>query len=239
VKRSRLEQQESLLEYLTSGSAIFGDGDLSLSRFGIDCGLLHLEAKFSHRKRMEKIKAVLPRTFEHMGARQEAVVRDFAAACPSDDIGWLENARQFHDFLLARWHKEAPEPPYLPDLAAFEIAYAAVQKTPNEGSQTAPTAPPGAIRRHPGVVLLRTDYDIRPILEPESTEAAPQRGEVCLALTMSESSADPVVQTLLPQLFAVLQLLDDFTPRQAFDELPDADAIIEELAASGLVEVRR
>jgi hypothetical protein len=238
MNRLRLERQAGLLEYLTGGGAIFGEGDLSLSRFGIDRGLLHLEAKFSHQKRMDKIKSVLPRTFDHMGSRQEAAVRDFAVACPPSEIGWLENARQFHNFLLTRWQKEAPEPSYLPDLAAFEIAYAGAQKIPSERTQAAPAIPAGAIRRHPAAVLLRTDYDIRPILEQETAPAVLQHSQVYLALTMPEHSAVPVVHTLLPELFALLDLLDDFAPREVFDELPNADATIEGLAASGLVETQ-
>jgi hypothetical protein len=229
-----------LLEYLTSGGAIFGDGDLLLSRFGIDRGLLHLEAKFSHQKRMEKINAVLSRTLDHMGSRQEAVVRDFAADCPPSGIGWLDNARQFHDFLRARWQKEAPEPPYLPDIAAFEIAYARVQKITSDRKPTSRAIPQGAIRRDPAVVILRTEYDIRPILEPETAATTPPpRNPLCLALTMPEGSTEPIVHALLPELFALLDVLDDFAPREAFDELPNADANIGELAASRLIEVRR
>jgi uncharacterized protein (UPF0276 family) len=239
MRNPLIERQASLLEHLTGGGAIFGEDNLSVSCFGIDRGLLHLEAKFSHQKRMEKIKAVLPRTLDHMGSRREAIVRDFADACPPTGIGRLESARQFHAFLLARWREEAPEPPYLPDVAAFEIAYAAVQTMPNEGSQSAPAAPPGAVRRHPAVVLLRSVYDIRPILEEESTEAAPERRQTCLAFAMPGDSARPVVQTLLPELFALLDLLDHFAPREVFDDMPDADSIIDDLAASGLVEVRR
>jgi len=238
MRNPLLERQASLLEYLTGGGAIFGEDDLSVSCLGIDRGLLHLEAKFSHQKRMAKIKAVLPRTLDHMGSAREAIVRDFAAACPSSGIGRLENARQFHDFLLGRWREQAAEPPYLPDLAAFEIAYAAVQRMPSEGAR-APDAPPGAIRRHPAVLLLRSAYDIRPILEQESARAALQRGEVCLALTMPDDSRQPVVQALMPELFALLDLLDHFAPREVFDDMPDADAMIDDLAASGLVEVRR
>jgi uncharacterized protein (UPF0276 family) len=239
MRNPLIERQASLLEYLTGGGAIFGEDDLSVSCFGIDRGLLHLEAKFSHWKRMEKIKAVFPRTLDHMGSRREAIVRDLAVACPPTGIGRLENARQFHAFLLARWREEAPEPPYLPDLAAFEIAYAAVQTMPNEGSQSAPAAPPGAVRRHPAVVLLRSVYDIRPILEQESTEAVLERRQTCLAFTMPRDSARPVVQALLPELFALLDLLDHFAPREVFDDMPDADAMIDDLAVSGLVEVRR
>jgi hypothetical protein len=236
---SLLERQASLIEHLTSGGAICGNDDLSLSCFGINRGLLHLEAEFSHQKRMAKIEAVLPRTLDHMGSAREAIVRDFAAACPPTGIGRLENARQFQAFLLAHWREAAPEPPYLPDLATFEIAYAAVQRMPSEAAQTAPDAPRVAVRRHPAAVLLRSGYDLGPILEEESAEATPQPGEVCLALTMRADSEHPVVQALLPELFALLDLLDDFAPREVFDDMPDADAIIEDLAASGLVEVRR
>jgi hypothetical protein len=188
---------------------------------------------------MEKIKAVLPRTLDHMGNRREAIVRDFAASCPPTGIGRLENARQFHDFLLTCWREEAPEPPYLPDLAAFEIAYAAVQTMPNEDSQSAPDAPPGAVRRHPAVVLLRSIYDLRPILEQENTEAALERRQICLAFTMPGDSARPLVQALLPELFALLALLDHFVPQEVFDEMSCAEAMIDDLAACGLVEVRR
>src|SRR2546422_154417 len=62
-----LDRQVSLLEYLTSGQAIFGDRaepTLDQPLQEIDRGLLHLEARFSHEKRMEKIVAVFPKTFE-------------------------------------------------------------------------------------------------------------------------------------------------------------------------------
>src|SRR5579862_7401698 len=164
---SLLKRQIELLEHLTGSGAIFGEDDLSRSWLGMGRGLLHLEARFSHEKRMAKIKSILPRTFDHLGKAREAAVRDFAATCPSTGIGRLENARQFHDFLLAHWRRVAPQRPYLPDLAAFEIAYAAVQGMPSETPQSAPDAFSGAVRRHPTVVLLRSEYDIRPILEAD------------------------------------------------------------------------
>jgi hypothetical protein len=237
LSNSLLQRQTSLLEHLTSGSAIFGEDDPSGSWLGMNRGLLHLEARFSHQKRMAKIEAVLPRTLAHLGSRREAIVRDFAAACPSTGIGRLDNARQFLDFLLARWRTETLALPYLPDLAAFEIAYAAVQRMPTDSASAAPDAPPGAVRRHPAIVLLRTDYDIRPILENENQQPVSQLGEVHLALTMPAGSEEPVVQALLPELFALLDLLDDFTPRDVLADMPHADAIIEELAASALIEV--
>jgi hypothetical protein len=232
-----LQRQIALLEHLTGSRAIFGDDDLSRPWLGMDRGLLHLEARFSHEKRMAKIRAVLPRTLDHLGSAQKAILRDFAAAHPPTGIGRMDNARQFRDFLLARWRQEAPLPPYLPDLAAFEIAYAAVQRIPGETPRAAPDAHPGAIRRHPAVVLLRTDYDIRPILEHENPETAAQPGEVCLALTMPAGDKEPVVQALLPELFALLGLIEEFTPRETFADLPHADAMIEDFAAAGLIQV--
>jgi hypothetical protein len=83
-----LDRQISLLDYLTSGAAIFGD-----KRRAALVGLLRLEARFSYEKRMEKIVAVFPNTFELLGADQAAIVREFVRTCPPMDIGHLINAR--------------------------------------------------------------------------------------------------------------------------------------------------
>src|SRR5262249_2492818 len=71
-----LERQVSLIEHLTSAAAIFGGvGDRAADLEGVDHALLRVEAKFSYAKRMEKITAVLPRTFELLGSSTEAHVR--------------------------------------------------------------------------------------------------------------------------------------------------------------------
>ena len=75
------------------------EGDLSLDAFGFNRGLLHLEAKYSHQKRMEKIEAVLCRTLDLLGSERDTIVRAFAQACPPTSIGRLDNARQFYAFL--------------------------------------------------------------------------------------------------------------------------------------------
>jgi hypothetical protein len=65
-----LDRQASLLEYLTSRAAIFGDKDDACPArglHGIDRSLLRLEARLSHEKRMEKIVAVFRRTFGILG----------------------------------------------------------------------------------------------------------------------------------------------------------------------------
>jgi hypothetical protein len=233
---SLLERQAGLLEYLTSGGAIFGEGDLSLNAFGLNRGLLHLEAKYSHRKRMEKIEAVLATTLDLLGTSREAIVRAFAEACPPASIGRLDNARQFHAFLLARWRERAPEPPCLPDIAAFEIAHAAVQRKQDAQAQV---APPDNIRRHRAVALLRCAYDIMPMLGGRASEAPAQPQQTLIAIAMPEGATAPTVYALPRELFAFVELLDEFTDPQEFAEIPDADSIIGQLAAAGLVEVSR
>src|SRR5436190_12033867 len=163
-----LERQVSLLDYLTGGAAIFDKRDTPLDPAlqDIDPALLRLEARFSHEKRMEKIAAVFPRTFELLGAGREQLIREFVEAYPPVDISRLKNARAFHAFLFRRWHDEPPTPPYLPDVAACELACARVHGAQESVPQTdsgAPTA--GCIRRHPNVLLLRTGYDVRPMFE--------------------------------------------------------------------------
>ena len=80
-----LDRQARLLEYLTSGSAIFGgdcDAPVDQALQGIDGGLLRLEAQFSHQKRMEKIKSVFPRTFRLLERDCDTMACEFAARVP-------------------------------------------------------------------------------------------------------------------------------------------------------------
>jgi hypothetical protein len=224
-----LQRQARLLEYLTSASAIFGEGDLSSDAFGFHRGLLYLEAKYSHQKRMEKIEAVLPRTLALLGAEREATVRAFAETNAPTSISRLDNARQFHQFLRARQEEQAPA--WLADIAAFEIAWAEAQ-----GRKSAPrtkSGMPGSLRRHPAAVLLRSVYDIAPVLQERSDEAAPH--ESFLAIVRPDGKKTPELCVLSRELFELLELLDDFTDELA--EIPDA--VIARLAASGLIEVER
>src|SRR6266481_9555050 len=167
-----LERQVSLIEHLTSGAAIFGGaGGSAPDLEGIDQALLRVEAKFSYAKRMEKITAVLPRTFELLGSG-DTHVRAFVESCPPTTLSRLENACQFHRFLVSCWKHEAPDPPYICDVAALEIACAKVDADPEHDSSDRATgadrAHRGNIRRCPNVLLLPCTYDVRPIFEPGS-----------------------------------------------------------------------
>jgi hypothetical protein len=240
-----LDRQNRLLEYLTSGGAIFGDEKDVLPDHalrGIDPRMLHLEARFSHEKRMDKIIALFPETFRLLGADQEAIVREFVEARPPTDITRIENARQFYDFLCARWRHRPSEPPYLRDVAACEFACAKARvgaearvSKPAKGGH----APQGGIRRHPDVALLRCAYDIRPIFETGSGAAAPVERDTPLAIAMLPDAVHPKVFELLPLVYDVLAVLDDWTDRSTLGATPEVDELLRDLAEHGLIEVHR
>jgi hypothetical protein len=240
-----LDRQVSLLEYLTSSGAIFGDqGDESLDPLlqGIDRGLLRLEACFSHEKRMEKIGAAFPRTFQLLGTDHNAIAREFVEACPPVDITRLENARQFYNFLCTRWRHEPPKPPYLGDVAACEFACAKARVGAEDREfEPGPDEPVqgDSIRRHPGVVLLRCAYDVWPIFEGGPGEVAPVRRDTPLAIAMPPHAGHPEVFELLSPAFDVLTALDGWTDRFALGSAPELDELICDLAEHGLVQVHR
>ena len=235
-----LDRQVRLLEHLTSGAAIFGAGrgaSVDEAPPGFDGGLLHLEARFSHEKRMAKIEWVLSRTFELLGNAKAAIIRDFVEACPPASISRLENARQFHDFLSARWLGEAPEPPYLLDVAACELAYASVRSSESRGSEGDDDAALGGIRRHRSVILVRCSYDVRSILEGRAGEATVAERDTPLAVSMPTFAEHPIVSELSPELFDLLEIFDDFLELDAFSNLPGVSELIADLTRRGLLEV--
>ena len=238
-----LDRQSRLLDYLTSGAAIFdssGDPAREPVLSGIDRGLLRLEARYSHEKRMAKIEWVLNRTLSLLGSNRSLIVRDFAEVCPPMSAERLENARQFYDFLSARWQSQSPEPPYLPDIALFELTYAAVRggAMRNPAPATGSCLRPGSIRRHPNVTLIHCAYDIRPALEGIA-ETAPVRSDTRFAITLLSGVAEPVVCALSCELFAALEMFDEFVDPDAFQDMPGADDLIASLTAGGFLEVSR
>src|SRR4029077_20248015 len=183
-----LDRQARLLEFLTSAEAIFGDScDASRDPIlhGFDRARLHIEARFSHDKRMEKIAAVFPKTFDLLGDDRDAVVREFTQACPPVDISRLENARQFHDFLSSRWENQPPTLPYLVDVTACELACAQARldaDDPLAAAKSPSLAGTSEIRRKPGIALLRTRFDIRPVFKDKGGDLSPVERMVPLAI---------------------------------------------------------
>ena len=231
-----LDRQVRLIEYLTSGGAIFGskrNGPLDPSLQGINRSRLDIEARFSFEKRMEKIAAVFPLTLGLLDAHKEAVMGEFVDACPPLDISRIENARQFHGFLSKR-HKRAPHlQDYLPDVAACELACAVARAQTNSTSSpdvVPPDTTGSAIRRNPGVVLLRTAFDIRAIFEGASSHEPVER-ETLLAI--ATNAGEPQIFELTAETFHLLAALDQWI---ALDDMPDG--LVADLAKANLLEVR-
>jgi hypothetical protein len=233
-----LDRQAKLLEYLTSRGAIFGARTAALDPAlqGIDRDLLDLEARFSHEKRMEKIAGVFPVTFAVLGPDAEALVRDFADTCPPQDIGRIENARQFHGFLFAanRVSRTLALQPWLPDVAACDLACAEARlradaEVPAESNWLDALRP--AIRRSRRVVLLRTAFDIRCVFEG-SGENPPERNTY---LAVAWIAGEPRILDLTVEIFEVLAALEQWV---ALGDLPGADDLAAELIPAGLLELR-
>jgi hypothetical protein len=242
MAKQLLDRQVSLLAYLTSGAAIFGneaEGPADPALAGFDRQLLQLEARFSHEKRMEKIAGVFARTLELLGDEQAQVIRAFAERCPSVSIGRIENARQFYGFLTGFWRFRPPRLPYLADVAACELAFAEARNW--EGATVAAAAQgtrPHArgFRRHPAVVLQRCAHDVQPMFEGAGLHSAPVGRETFLAFAMPQGAPDVRVSELDPDVFALLSALSDWTPRSAFGDAEDVDELFRELVSHGLLE---
>ena len=235
-----LQRQISLLEYLTSADAIFGEGiDVPPVPHlqGFDLAPLRLEACFSHEKRMEKIIAAFPRTFELLGDDQATVVRDFVAACPSVDIRRIENARQFYDFVCARWEATPPQPPYLRDVASCELAIATIRiKHKARPSQPVAAGHAMRFRRNRDAVFLPCAYDIRPIFEGGASQA-PARRDVMLAIL--PRTDQPAIFEVPAPVYALLVDLDTWTDRATLGPMEGLDDLISDLVDHGLLEVSR
>jgi hypothetical protein len=235
-----LQRQITLLEYLTSADAIFGEGSNAPSAPNLqafDQAQLRLEASFSHEKRMQKINAAFPRTFELLGGDQATVVRDFVAACPSVDIRRIANARQFYDFVCARWEATPPQPPYLCDVASCELAIASLRST-GKSQPLQPVAAGRAMRfrRNRDAVFLPCAYDIRPIFEGGASEA-PQLRDVMLAILIPPSNNEPAIFEVPASVYGLLVELDTWTDGAALGPMEGLDELISDLADHGLLEV--
>lgn len=233
-----LDRQASLLRYLTSGAAIFGDADGTLDRSlrGLDRRLLHLEARFSHQKRMMMIATVLPRTFAIIGAQRDVIEQEFANAAPATSLDNLANARQFCDFLSVRRCADAPAP-HLPDVAACELACAEVSRQCDGDTGHLPRPRTGRlVRRHPATALLRCQYDVRAIFESDCEGTAPPKRDT--ALVVSIPTGTPCIFEVHESVFDLLTALQSWTDLTACGEAPELRMLTAELLNNRLLEVR-
>jgi hypothetical protein len=240
-----LYRQASLLEYLSSAAAIFGDqadAPVDPTLQGINLGVLRLHARFACNKRIEKIIAAFPRIFEILGADQKSILREFVEVSRSTSKSTLANAREFHEFLSARWRCEPPNPAYLPDVAACELAMAEVRNVVDDHERPAKKgendAPKGGIRRRSGVVPLCCAHDIRSIFDAGSGAAVPPKRDTSLVVTLPAGYRDVRIVEVAPVVFDVLTLLDDWADPSTLDAFGDRENLVSYLAAHEFIEVR-
>ena len=249
-----LERQVRLLEFLTSRDAIFGGetgSPVDPALEGFDRGLLRLEARFSYEKRMDKIARVFPRTFSLLASDSAAIVRAFVEAYPPLETSRLDNGSEFYDFLCERWRSVPPDPPYLRDVAACELACLRSRvggveqrrEPPQCGKPQTREALPSSVRRCRGFTLLRCAYDIRSIFEGDGAVAAngiaPAKRELSLVIGVLPGDDQPQVFEIPDVAFDLLAELDEWTDAAAFATSPDVNQLIAELLEHGLVEIRR
>jgi hypothetical protein len=238
-----LDRQVSLLEYLSSTTALFGDlADMPLDPAlqTVDRGLLRLEARSCCEKRVEKIFADFPHTFEILAASRKLILREFVEVSPPTSTSSLVNAREFYEFLSVRWRHEPAKPAYLPDVASCEFAIVTARNTPaNDGMAANDSARPKPdIRRGRGVVPVRCAYDIRLIFETGLRELVPPQRDTLLVVTLAAGFPDVKIVELDPIAFELLARLDDWADPTTLNSI-ELRGLVSRLAEHQLIEVRR
>jgi hypothetical protein len=239
-----LDRQVRLLDYLTSAAAIFsddGDAPVDWPVRRSDRDFLRLQARLSHDKRVGKIRAVLPRTFTLLGDFREVIVREFTNAQPPTDAGFIENARQFCDFIWRRREYEPLKPPYLGEVAACELGLAeamAFAEDRRHAPQTDKPDPGNSIRRRSGVVLLRCAYDVRSIFTKAATETGPTERDTRLVIIMQGGAEQPEILEVGAAIFDLLSIIDDWCQFSTLDRASDFAALIDDLEKRGLIDVQ-
>jgi hypothetical protein len=176
-----------------------------------------------------------------LASSSDALVRAFVDSCPPTTLSRLENACQFYRFLLSCWKREAPDPPYICDVAAFEIACAKVDADPQHdpSNTTTSTLHSLSIRRCPNVMLVRCAYDVRPIFEPGPAKAVLVKRDTLLVVALPPGAEGAQVFEVIPVIFDLLAALDDWIDPKGLDADPDFGKLLAHLAVCGLIEVRR
>jgi hypothetical protein len=243
-----LDRQASLLDYLSSATAMFGartDAPADPALRGFDPGVLRLQARFICNKRIEKVITVFPRTLQILGAAERSILREFVEASRSTRKSTLANAREFHEFLSRRWQRSRPRPAYLPDVAACELAMAAARDVTEDHEGPATDAknvknagPTRSIRRRRNVAALRCAYDVRAIFDAGAGDRAPRKRTIALVVTVPAGLREVRIVEATSRLVEALSRLDDWADPRALDALGDRERLIAELAAGDFIEMR-
>lgn len=206
-----LERQTALLSYLTDPRQYDRKPEAD-GLFGIDPYRLRLEGRFSLEKRAGKLLAVFPRSFEAMRKTPGADLKSFATACPPFSITRYDNGAQFLGFVRGLWETNPPEPRWLPDLAALELAMSKVAQIDPSDDEDAPAVEEGAyFRLRTGVEFLTVQFDIRPLLANPEADLSPEKRQVFLVIAPPAVSGPPRIFELKQQPFEFLNALQGWT----------------------------
>jgi len=238
-----LDRQVRLLEYLSSAGILFGEeadmpADPALQ--GIDRALLRLEARSACNRRIEKVLALFPRTFDFLGSDRKLILREFIEVSQPTTMNSIANGRQFSEFLVARWHLKPPTPAYLPDVAACELAIAEVRNVADEKLQPMGNTcdgPKRNIRRRRTAVPQRCYYDIRSIFDIGFGGLDPPKRETRLVVTLPAGICNPQILEVSPTVFDLLTLLDDWTDPNTLGTINNLENLLGDLSAQAFIEV--
>ncbi len=215
-----IERQRAVLAFLTDPSAARDAAPLA----GVDGMRLDLVRELSLGKRLEKVEATFPVTLAHLDEPFAALGAAFAAEFPPYDIGRAENARQFRDFLVARWRRTPPARAWLPDLLAIELALALARRQGADGAAIPAAADRPAVRRLAGAQFLHCRYGVQELFDPDEPAAEPMARDTWLVVLPPASgegtgaAAGRVIE-VSPDLYAALRTMDEWRPLRGEDPL--------------------
>ena len=239
-----IDRQTNLLRHLTSQAFIFGTDQLGAAAGdpdlrGIDIRRLRLEAEFSYNKRIKRIRQTFERTAALLGHGFPTIAREFASSHPPETYERYPDARRFFDHFIEHWAGKPPVPAWAADTAAVELALSQARTLRPTAMETAAmaacptqTSPP-CYRTHPCAVLVRCEHDVRSLFEPARSGQPVTRRRVFLAVLASRGRRRPTIMELAAEAFALLELSTEWSQPG-----PEWNALVERLAAQGLVLVR-
>ncbi|MDH3235572.1 MAG: hypothetical protein OEQ29_18785 [Alphaproteobacteria bacterium] len=237
-----IDRQSSLIEYLLDPRA-FGagviPGPVPPELAGLDPNGLKINGLFSLGKRKEKIAATIPRTWAELGGKPQYDFFSFASSFRQIDPTRLSNAAQFVRYLEQVWDRVPAEPPWLPDIARYELATVRALDGANKTDATVPAEiPRPAVRRRRGVELLVCDYDLRSLVDTSVDAAAPSHRTTRLAVVATDGGRDLHAFELALEPYDLLRRLDAWRAVEGIaDPAGDFAAMADALAKRGLLEL--
>ena len=239
--RRLIDRQSSLIDYLLDPHA-FGagvvPGPVPPELAGLSADGLKINGLFSLGKRKEKVAATIPRTWAALGGKPQYDFFAFASGFPQQDPTRRSNAVQFVRYLEQVWDRFPPEPPWLPDLARYELAMAEALDSTGKTNAAPPDGTPyPAVRRRSGVELLTCAYDLRSLVDASVGASAPPRRTTRLAVVAEDGGRDLRTFELAPAPYDLLHRLGAWcaieTLNASKDDLAD---MIDALVERGLLE---